>query len=56
MEEDWQDHEEEDDDRESQTVEFHNNELGEPAKIATPPPTVLNLWGSLWRGMWSTLN
>ena len=40
MEEDGQDHEEEDDDNE--TVEFHNNdELGEPTKIPTPPPTVL---------------
>ena len=40
MEEDEQDHEEGDDDRE--TVVFHNNnELGEPAKIATPPLTVL---------------
>ncbi|KAG0701706.1 hypothetical protein DFH29DRAFT_875725 [Suillus ampliporus] len=40
MEEDGQDHEEEDNDHE--TIEFHNNnELGEPAKIPTPPPTVL---------------
>ncbi|OJA10628.1 hypothetical protein AZE42_13219, partial [Rhizopogon vesiculosus] len=39
MEENGQDHEEGDDDYE--TVEFHNNELGEPTKIPIPPPTVL---------------
>jgi hypothetical protein len=39
MEEDGQDHEEDDN---HETVEFHNNnELREPMKIPTPPPTVL---------------